>query len=183
MRFYAICGILDFFRTLNNFRFIWNEFRLGFPCGLAYTTDKSELKNLSQVIKLLNTQSYISLMQGQPMLLSPLIPVDNIVSKAVIRHELQKSIDRQSFVLMAQPILSITPVIKSLISKTGITCYYEILVRMNTSDGNLLFLIQYCLSHVRPDYYLLLNLLLLSRRYVLCSSTMILYLTPVFQLI
>ncbi|MBA2031995.1 EAL domain-containing protein, partial [Escherichia coli] len=77
------------YKDLNTFRIIWKDYQLGLSCGVAYTTEKNLIKNLSQAIKHLNTQSYISLMQGQPLLLSPQVPGDKIVSQAVIRHMLQ----------------------------------------------------------------------------------------------
>lgn len=139
VRFDAIPDITGFYKLLNAFRFNWKEFKLGVSCGLAYTSDKALINNLSQAIKLLNTQSYISLMQGRPLLLNPLPPGDNIVSEAVIRHVLQKSIDKQSFVLMAQPILSTMLVVQPVISSEGLTLYHEILIRMKTKDGKLVF--------------------------------------------
>ena len=62
-------------RTLNSFRFIWKDYQLGLSCGVAYTTEKNLIKNLSQAIKHLNTQSYISLMQGNRCYSARRVPV------------------------------------------------------------------------------------------------------------
>ncbi len=97
LRLNAIPDISELYKKLNAFRFIWKDYQLGLSCGMAYTTEKNLIKNLSLAIKQLNTQSYISLMQGQPLLLNPQMPGNRIVSQAVIRHMLQKAIDRQSF--------------------------------------------------------------------------------------
>ncbi|WP_333495259.1 sensor domain-containing phosphodiesterase [Kluyvera sp. CHPC 1.251] len=139
VRFTMVPDMGDLYRFLNVFRFNWRGFELGLPCGVAYTAERSHLQNLSQAVKLLNTQSYISLLQGKPLGLDPHSPGDNIVSEAVIRHILQKAIDRQVFVLMAQPILSTMLVAQPVISTTGLTCYHEILIRMKMVDGKLIF--------------------------------------------
>ena len=131
--------IPELYKKLNSFRFIWKDYQLGLSCGMAYTTEKSLIKNLSLAIKQLNTQSYISLMQGQPLLLSPQMPGDRIVSQAVIRHMLQKAIDRQSFKLMAQPIVSTMLVVQPIVSTMGLTRYHEILIRIKMVDGKLIF--------------------------------------------
>lgn len=139
IRFAMVPDMADLYRLVNMFRFNWGGFELGLPCGVVYTTEKAHLQNLSQAVKLLNTQSYISLMHGKPLRLDPQSPGDNIVSEAVIRHILQKAIDRQAFVLMAQPILSTMLVAQPVISTTGLTCYHEILIRMKMVDGKLIF--------------------------------------------
>lgn len=139
IRFNTTPDIAEFYRLLNAFRFSWKEFNLGLPCGVAYTTERAQFKNVSHAVKLLNTQSYLSLMQGQPLLISHQTPGDNLVSEAIIRHILQKAIDRQAFVLMAQPILSTMLVAQPVISNRGLTRYHEILIRMKTSNGKLIF--------------------------------------------
>ncbi|BBV32042.1 sensor domain-containing phosphodiesterase [Citrobacter freundii] len=139
LRLNAIPDISELYKKLNAFRFIWKDYQLGLSCGMACTTEKNLIKNLSLAIKQLNTQSYISLMQGQPLLLNPQMPGDRIVSQAVIRHMLQKAIDRQSFELMAQPIVSTMLVVQPIVSTTGLTRYHEILIRMKMVDGKLIF--------------------------------------------
>lgn len=139
LRLNAIPDISELYKKLNAFRFIWKDYQLGLSCGMAYTTEKNLIKNLSLAIKQLNTQSYISLMQGQPLLLNPQMPGDRIVSQAVIRHMLQKAIDRQSFELMAQPIVSTMLVVQPIVSTTGLTRYHEILIRIKMVDGKLIF--------------------------------------------
>ncbi|AYL64864.1 MULTISPECIES: EAL domain-containing protein [Citrobacter freundii complex] len=139
LRLNAIPDISELHKKLNSFRFIWKDYQLGLSCGMAYTTEKNLIKNLSLAIKQLNTQSYISLMQGQPLLLNPQMPGDRIVSQAVIRHMLQKAIDRQSFELMAQPIVSTMLVVQPIVSTTGLTRYHEILIRIKMVDGKLIF--------------------------------------------
>ena len=129
IRFNAIPDILALYKMFNAFRFNWNGFELGIPCGVASTTEKVHLQNLFQAVKLLNAQSYISLLQGQPLLLSSYSPGDYMVSEAVLRHELQKAIDSQSFMLMAQPI----------ISTCGQMRYHEILIRVKTINNKMIF--------------------------------------------
>lgn len=129
IRLSSLLNMSEFYRSLNAFRFSWKAFELGLPCGLAYTTETSLLRNLLQAVNLLNIQSYRSLMQGRPLQLFPQNPGDNIVCEAVIRHMLQKAIDCQSFVLMAQQIAS----------TNGKISYHEILVRMKMNDGKMIF--------------------------------------------
>lgn len=43
---------------------------------------------------------------------------------------LQKAIDRKSFELMAQPIVSTMLVVQPIVSTTGLTRYHEILIRI-----------------------------------------------------
>ncbi|MGC6096708.1 EAL domain-containing protein [Citrobacter portucalensis] len=119
----------DFYHSLNAFRFHWKDFELGLSCGLAYTNDTALLRNLTQALKLLNTQSLLSQKMGQPLQISQQSSGDNIFNEAVIRHVLQKAIDCQSFVLMAQPILSTNRQAR----------YHEILVRIKILDGKMIF--------------------------------------------
>lgn len=139
IRLNSVPEMTGFHRSLNAFRFHWKDFELGLSCGLAYTTETMLLRNLAHAVNQLNAQSYLSLMRGQPLQLCPQSPGDNIVSEAVIRHMLQKAIDRQSFVLMAQPILSTMLVAQPIISTNGQTRYHEILVRMKMIDGKMIF--------------------------------------------
>lgn len=139
IRFDAIPDIAKIYKSLNAFRFTWQEFQLGLSCGLSYTIEKNLIKSLSQAVKQLNTQSYRSLLQGKPLELNPHTPGDNIVSQAVIRHVLQKAIDRQSFLLMAQPIVSTLLVVQPIISTYGKMRYHEVLLRIKMSDGKLIF--------------------------------------------
>lgn len=73
------------------------------------------------------------------MSLSPTVPGDNIVESGVIRDVLQQAIDRQSLMLMAQPIVSTVLSAQPVISVRGKIHYHEILIRLKTADDKLIF--------------------------------------------
>ncbi|MEW7312006.1 EAL domain-containing protein [Buttiauxella gaviniae] len=128
-----------FYRSLRAFRFQWKTSILGLNCGVAYTSEKRIIRNLSEAIKQLNINSYISLLHGRPLSLSPTVPGDNIVESGMIRDVLQQAIDKQSLMLMAQPIVSTMLTAQPVISVKGKFRYHEILIRLKTADEKLIF--------------------------------------------
>ncbi len=139
LRLNTLPDVPVFYRSLRVFRFQWKTSILGLNCGVAYTSDKRIIRNLSEAIKQLNINSYISLLHGRPLSLSPTVPGDNIVESGMIRDVLQQAIDRQSLLLMAQPIVSTVLTAQPVISLRGKIHYHEILIRLKTADGKLIF--------------------------------------------
>ncbi|WP_260863282.1 EAL domain-containing protein [Citrobacter sp. Marseille-Q6884] len=127
------------YNAVNNFRFKWDNFTLGINCGIAYTTDEYLIHEYSETIKKLRNNSHISILQGRPIAISGSSPGENIISTGLIRDVLQKAIDRQSFQLMAQPIMTTMLTVQPIISNCGKTHYHEILTRLKTEDGKLIF--------------------------------------------
>lgn len=128
-----------FYCSLKAFRFQWKSSMLGLNCGVAYTFDKSIIRNLSTAIKQLNINSYISLLHGKPLSLRPIVPSDNIVVSGIIRDFLQQAIDRKSLILMAQPIISTMLTAQPVISLRGKIHYHEILIRLKTTEERLIY--------------------------------------------
>lgn len=121
--------INTYFKAISSFRFTWAEMEIGLNQGLSYMKLNSCVTELSSIIGQLNASTFISLQQGKPVAFNSAISGDNVVSPGAIRHMLQKAIDRQSFMLVAQPVVS-----------TGNKPhYYEILMRMKTMSNKLFF--------------------------------------------
>jgi EAL domain-containing protein (putative c-di-GMP-specific phosphodiesterase class I) len=139
VRLNTLPNIPVFYQSLRDFRFQWKEAILGLNCGVAYTCEKSLIRNLSAAIKQLNINSYISLMHGRPLSLSPTVPGDNIVESGIIRDVLQQAIDRKSLMLMAQPIVSTMLTAQPVMSLRGKVHYHEILIRLKTAEDKLIF--------------------------------------------
>lgn len=126
IRFDNISNILieHYFHTLSLFRFTWNDMRIGVNFGLAYTEFVTEVHQLPFVIGQLSSCCLNSLRKGKPEELKfPSLEKEELHS-GVIRHELQKVIDKQTFMLFAQPIVSCKSELK----------YYEILIRIKMHD-------------------------------------------------
>lgn len=121
--------INTYFKAISSFRFTWVDMEIGLNLGLSYMTYNSGINDLSSIIGHLNASSFVSLQQGKPKAFNPVTPGDNVVSPGVIRHMLQRAIDRQSFMLVAQPI----------VSTRNKPHYYEVLIRMKTINNKLFF--------------------------------------------
>lgn len=139
LRLDTLPDITTFYRKINDFRFKWEKSILGISCGIAYTTEEKIINNPSETIKQLKINSYISLCQGRPLSINEFTHGDNITHSGVIRDILQKGIDRQSFLLMAQPIIATVKTPPSEISNREKNRYHEILTRLETEDGKLIF--------------------------------------------
>lgn len=121
--------INTYFKAISSFRFTWAEMEIGFNMGLSYMACTHSVNELSSIIGHLYASTFISLQQGKPVAFNSVIPGDNVVSPCAIRHMLQKAIDRQSFMLVAQPV----------VSTRNKPHYYEILIRMKTMNNKLFF--------------------------------------------
>lgn len=122
--------IIDsYFQALSLFRFTGNNIEVGLNLGLAYMQYNCEIMDLPFIIGNLNASTFVSLRQGQPEVFLPGTAGDNIISPGVIRHILQKSIDQQSFMLVAQPI----------ISTKNKPHYYEVLIRIRVVNNKIFF--------------------------------------------
>ncbi len=139
LRLETLPDIQSFYKSLNSFRFKWKTLNLGLNCGVAYTTEESIIRNYREAVKQLNINSYISLFHGKPLSINEFIPKNSIVSSGLIRDTLQQAIDTQTFLLMAQPIVSTILTAQPIISISGKTRYHEILTRLSTVDGKLIF--------------------------------------------
>ncbi|MDN8553971.1 EAL domain-containing protein [Citrobacter werkmanii] len=138
-------NIIELYKVINNYRFKWECISLGINCGLAYTTDDKIIHNYSEIIKLLNINSLLSLSNGEPIaidtvdIVDTLVPGDSIVSPGIIRNALQQAIDNKAFLLVAQPIVATVLTAQPIISIDGKTHYHEILTRLKTEDNKLIF--------------------------------------------
>lgn len=121
--------IRPYYKAMSTFRFSWAEMEVGLNFGMAYMEYGKCINNLSYVVGQLNARAYVSLKQGKPEALNILHPSDQTVSSGAIRHLLQKSIDRKSFMLVAQPI----------VSTKNSSQYYEVLIRMKTINDKIFF--------------------------------------------
>lgn len=139
LRLDARPDIQHFYKSLNSFRFNWKTLSLGLNCGVAYTTEESIIRNYPEAVKQLNINSYISLFHGRPLSINELIPENSLLTSGIIRDTLQQAIDTQTFLLMAQPIVSTVLTAQPIISINGKTRYHEILTRLSTADGKLIF--------------------------------------------
>lgn len=139
IRFSNVPNMPAFYASLRTFRFQWKTSILGLNCGMAYTCEKKLIRNKLETLKQLSIKSYVSLLHGKALSLDPTIPGDNIVESGVIRDILQQSIDKQSLMLMAQPIVSTMLTAQPVISLRGKIHYHEILIRLKTSDEKLIF--------------------------------------------
>ncbi|NMD76574.1 EAL domain-containing protein [Citrobacter sp. DNRA3] len=122
-------AVNTFFKKISEFRFTWKEMEIGLNIGFSYMTCTNSVNELSSIIGRLYACTFSSLQTGKPQAFNQAIPGDNIVSHGVIRHILQKTIDRQSFILLAQPI----------VSTRNKPHYYEILIRIKTMNNKLFF--------------------------------------------
>lgn len=121
--------IHPYYKAMSSFRFSWEEMELGLNFGIAYMAYGKCINNLSYVVGQLNARTYESLKQGKAEALNVISPGDQTISSGAIRHLLQKSIDRKSFMLVAQPI----------VSTKNSSQYYEILIRMKTINNKIFF--------------------------------------------
>jgi len=111
------------------FRFSWDKMSFGLNFGFSCMICDSPIKDINFTVGKLNAGTFISLQRGRPEILDTPPPGDNIVSTLAIRHILQRAIDKQAFVLVAQPI----------ISTKNKRHYHEILIRMKTENDKLCF--------------------------------------------
>lgn len=138
-------NIIELYKVINNYRFKWECVSLGINCGLAYTTNDKIIHNYSEIIKLLNINSLLSLSNGEPIaidtvdIVDTLVPGDSIVRPGIIRNALQLAIDNRAFLLVAQPIVATVLTAQPIISIDGKTHYHEILTRLKTEDNKLIF--------------------------------------------
>lgn len=139
LRLDTIPDFQELYNALNSFRFQWQTLNLGLNCGVAYTTDKYLILNHLEAIKLLNVNSFTSLFHGRPLSIDEYIPESNVEILGVIRDTLQRAIDTKKFILVAQPIVSTMLTAQPIISIDGKNRYHEILTRLSTADGKLIF--------------------------------------------
>lgn len=124
--------IKGLYHVVKYFRFSWNKQQLGLNCGLGFTFGNSSLDSILFTAGQLSRAAMQSLKSGQPEVMCAKHEQqhdESVISTVQIRHLLQETLDRQSFVLVAQPI----------VSTRGHAPYHEILIRMRTADNTLIF--------------------------------------------
>lgn len=112
----------------NTFRYSHNNQQLGFRSGLGYCRATQFCNDVYSLTGKLGIVSGLSLVNGKPENLeaqSSRIIESYIVGRTDIRTVLQKTLDNDAFVLMAQPI----------VSTRGEERYHEILLRMLDEEG------------------------------------------------
>jgi EAL domain-containing protein (putative c-di-GMP-specific phosphodiesterase class I) len=112
----------------NLFRYLHNNQQLGFRSGLGYCRATLFCNDIYSLTGKLGIVSGLSLLNGKPENLeaqSSRIIESYIVGRTDIRTVLQKTLDNDAFVLMAQPI----------VSTRGEERYHEILLRMQDEEG------------------------------------------------
>lgn len=112
----------------NSFRYSHNNQQLGFRSGLGYCRATEFCNDVYSLIGKLGIVSGLSLLNGKPENLeaqSSRMIESYIVGRTDIRTILQKTLDNDAFILMAQPI----------VSTRGEERYHEILLRMQDEEG------------------------------------------------
>ncbi|MGC6387683.1 EAL domain-containing protein [Ewingella sp. S1.OA.A_B6] len=114
---------------VDNFRLIWNDLPLRPNIGLAYCTVFSPVEHLHMLLGELSGIAEISLTTGKPESnKSDHRQVQNeIKSKVEMLHKVQRALDEDLFILMAQPIAGIRG-----------DSYHEVLIRMLDESGELM---------------------------------------------
>ncbi|WON75815.1 sensor domain-containing phosphodiesterase [Serratia sp. UGAL515B_01] len=115
--------------VLEKFRLMWNGLPIHPPLGISYCGIYSEVEHLHLLLGELSSLAEMSLTSGRPenMLNDHHVAQGEIKRKVSLLHWVQRSLDNDSFVLMAQPIVGVR----------GDT-YHEILLRMLDDEGNTL---------------------------------------------
>lgn len=116
------------YREANSFRYSHNNQQLGFRSGLGYCRATQFCNDVYSLTGKLGIVSGLSLLNGKPENLeaqSSRMIESYIVGRTDIRTVLQKTLDNDAFVLMAQPI----------VSTRGEERYHEILLRMQDEEG------------------------------------------------
>jgi EAL domain-containing protein (putative c-di-GMP-specific phosphodiesterase class I) len=116
------------YRSANTFRYSHDNQLLGFRSGLGYCRATQFSNDVYSLTGKLGIVSGLSLVNGKPENLeaqSSRVMESYIVGRTEIRTVLQKTLDNDAFILMAQPI----------VSTHGEERYHEILLRMQDSEG------------------------------------------------
>ena len=116
------------YKAANTFRYSHNNQQLGFRSGLGYCRATQFCNDVYSLTGKLGIVSGLSLVNGKPENLeaqSSRMLESHIVGRTDIRTVLQKTLDNDAFVLMAQPI----------VSTRGEERYHEILLRMLDEEG------------------------------------------------
>ncbi|WP_333495268.1 sensor domain-containing phosphodiesterase [Kluyvera sp. CHPC 1.251] len=124
--------LINLHKVANAFRLYHNNQWLGFRSGLGYCAIASVNKDIYNLAGKLSIVSGLSLLNGRPENLeaqSSRALESSLVGKTDMRIRLQNALDHDTFVLMAQPI----------VSTHGDVRYHEILIRMVDDEGHLIF--------------------------------------------
>lgn len=115
--------------VLEKFRLVWNGLPIHPPLGISFCGVYSEVEHLHLLLGELSSLAEISLTSRRPenMQNDHHVAQDDVKRKVSLLHWVQRSLDNDSFVLMAQPIVGVR----------GDT-YHEILLRMLDDEGNTL---------------------------------------------
>ncbi|MFZ1873759.1 MAG: EAL domain-containing protein [Chania sp.] len=114
--------------TLEKFRLVWNGLPIHPPLGISYCGVYSEVAHLHLLLGELSSLAEMSLTSGRAENVQNdhHVAQEEIKRKVALLHWVQRSLDNDSFVLMAQPIVGVR----------GDT-YHEILLRMLDDDDSI----------------------------------------------
>lgn len=114
--------------TLEKFRLVWNGLPIHPPLGISYCGVYSEVEHLHLLLGELSSLAEMSLTSGRPenMQNDHHAAQDEIKRKVALLHWVQRSLDNDGFMLMAQPIVGVRGDV-----------YHEILLRMLDGEGNI----------------------------------------------
>lgn len=121
--------LINLHKVANAFRLFHHNQWLGFRSGLGYCEIANIDKDIYNLAGKLSIVSGLSLVNGRPENLeaqSSRALESSLVGKTDMRIRLQNALDHDTFVLMAQPI----------VSTRGEARYHEILIRMVDDEGN-----------------------------------------------
>jgi EAL domain-containing protein (putative c-di-GMP-specific phosphodiesterase class I)/GGDEF domain-containing protein len=115
--------------TLEKFRLVWNGLPIHPPLGISYCGVYSEVEHLHLLLGELSSLAEMSLTSGRPENVQNghHVVQDEIKRKVALLHWVQRSLDNDGFMLMAQPIVGIRG-----------DSYHEILLRMLDDEGNVI---------------------------------------------
>jgi EAL domain-containing protein (putative c-di-GMP-specific phosphodiesterase class I) len=109
------------YHSLEKFRLVWNGLPIHPPIGVSYCGIYSEVGHLNVLLGELSSLAEVSLSSGKPENIQNdhRLVQDEIKRKVALLHWVQRSLDNDSFVLLAQPIAGIRG-----------DRYHEVLLRM-----------------------------------------------------
>lgn len=123
-------NVIDsYFQALTSFRFTGDDMEVGLALGFSYLPYSHGDMDLPFIIGSLNACALVSLRTGEPEAFLPKASSGNEINSGSIRHFLQQSIDRKSFILVIQPI----------VSTSCKPTYYEVLIRMKVFNNQIFF--------------------------------------------
>ncbi|AML57477.1 Putative cytochrome C-type biogenesis protein [Serratia rubidaea] len=125
----AEAKVAEVHATLENFRLVWNGLPIHPPLGVSYCGIAGEVAHLHLLLGELSSLAELSLTSGEPeSIRNDRQDVQNEVKRKVrLLHRVQRALDSDDFILMAQPIHGVRG-----------DSYHEILLRLPDDKGGTL---------------------------------------------